>query len=181
MKNKAELLVHLEYIGMPSFVGITETWLTNLVGCISILGYSIVSRRDRCDGRQGGGIVFFARDSVASQIVHVGHSIEYERSWHILHTDIGAFCIGLWYRPPEYNEIASIHTLETEYNEFSLNCIGTIIVGDMNVHHKSWLTYSNGTSPEGRALFDVCYRCGLQQLPSTNKKFIFIGLGINRC
>ena len=90
MKNKAELIVHLEYIGMPSFVGITETWLTDLVGCISIPGYSIVSRRDRCDGRQGGGIVFFARDCVASQIVHVGDSIEYERSWHILHTDVGA-------------------------------------------------------------------------------------------
>ena len=67
-------------------------------------------------------------------------SDEYERSWHILHTDVGVFCIGLWYRPPEYNETESIYSLAIEYNHFSLNCIGTIIVGDMNVHHKPWLT-----------------------------------------
>ena len=33
----------------------------------------------------------------------------------------------------------------------------------MNVHHKTWLKYSSGTTPEGRALFDVCCRYGLQQ------------------
>ena len=42
-------------------------------------------------------------------------------------------------------------------------CIGTIIIGGMNVHHKSWLTFSNGTSIAGRALHDVCFRLGLQQ------------------
>ena len=32
---------------------------------------------------------------------------------------------------------------------------GTILVGDMNVHEVSWLKFSDGTSPEGRALRDV--------------------------
>ena len=174
MKNNAEFAAHLKLIGMPSFVGITETWLTNKVGIISIPGYTLVSRKDRSDGRQGGGIVFFARDSVASQVVHVGDSVEHERSWHILHTDVGAFCIGLWYRPPEYNETESIYSLGIEYNQFSLNCIGTIIVGDMNVNHKPWLTYSNGISPEGRALFDVCGRLGLQQCVRAPRRNLYL-------
>ncbi len=33
--------------------------------------------------------------------------------------------------------------------------MGTISVGDMNVHHKEWLRSSSGTPPEGRRLFQV--------------------------
>ena len=82
LSNHAELCVHLEMLGMPHFVGLVETWLTNVVGNISLPGYTLVSRRDRQDGRQGGGIVFFARNSVFSQIVHVGDSTDSERSFH---------------------------------------------------------------------------------------------------
>ena len=89
--------------------------------------------------------------------------MEYERSWYILHTDVSVFCLGLWYRPPAYGEVDSIYSLKTEYEQFSVDCIGSIIIGDMNVHHKTWLKYSNGITLEGRALFDVCFRYGLHQ------------------
>ena len=41
--------------------------------------------------------------------------------------------------------------------------MGTILVGDMNVHEASWLKYSDGTSPEGRALRDVAYCHGWEE------------------
>ena len=47
LRNNAELSVHLEMSGMPHFVGLVETWLTNVVGDISLPGYSLVSRSDR--------------------------------------------------------------------------------------------------------------------------------------
>ena len=76
--HHADLVVHLKLIGLPSFVGFTETWLTDMGGCIPLPGYTLISRRNRSDGRQGGGIVIFARDSVASQVVHIADSAEYE-------------------------------------------------------------------------------------------------------
>ena len=41
--------------------------------------------------------------------------------------------------------------------------IGTVIVGGMNVHHKEWLHFSRSTTPEGRALYTACLRCGFQE------------------
>ena len=148
---------------MPSFVGLTEIWLTDVVGSFSLPGYTLVSRRDRNDGRQRGGIILFARDSVVAQIVHIEDSIEYERSWHILHTDFEAICVGLWYRLPAHGEVGSIHSLVSEHEKYSSDCVGTLIVGDMNVHYKPWLKYSNGNSPEGRALFDTSCRLGFHK------------------
>ena len=139
LSHHVELSAHLEFIGMPSFVGLTETWLTNVVGSISLPGYTLVSRRDRNDGRQGGGIVLFARDSFVAQIVHIEDSTEYERSWHILHTDFGALCVGLWYRPPAHGEVGSIHSLASEHGKYSSDCVGTLVMDDMNVHYKPWL------------------------------------------
>ena len=57
--------------------------------------------------------------------------------------------------------------------------IGSIVIGDMNVHHKAWLQYSNGTTPEGTALFQVCARQGLQQLvrsPTRDKYLLDLAL-----
>ncbi len=41
--------------------------------------------------------------------------------------------------------------------------MGTILVGDMNVHNKEWLNFSSGTPPEGRRLFQLCQERGLEQ------------------
>ena len=119
-------------------------------------------------------LFFFARNSVASEVVHIANSVGYERSWYILHTDVGAFCIGLWYRLPCYGDVDSIFSLKLEYEQFSVDCIGNIIIGDMNVHHKTWLKYSNGTTPEGRALFDVCCRYGLYQCVQSPTRYSYL-------
>ena len=41
--------------------------------------------------------------------------------------------------------------------------IGTIIVGDLNVHSIRWLQYSSCNSVEGEYLHNVCKEMGLQQ------------------
>ena len=88
------------------------------------------------------------------------------------HTDIGPIAVGLWYRPPSYAEVDSIESLAKEWKEQESRHIGTIILGDMNVHHQPWLQFSNGSSPEGQALFKFCVERGFIQRvhePTRNK------------
>ena len=79
-----------------------------------------------------------------------------ERGTYVLHSNAGPVLLGLWYRPPAYGEVDSISSLDDEMRQNSDNVIGTVLVGDFNVHHKEWLRFSSGTTPEGRRLFQVC-------------------------
>ena len=88
-------------------VGITETWLDESVSTPSLAGYTLISRLDRRDGRQGGGVMLFARSDAAHTVVHIADSLESERSWHIFHSDTGPVSICLWYRPPRFGETDS--------------------------------------------------------------------------
>ena len=115
-----------------------------------------MSRLDRRTGQQGGGIALFARADVASQVVHIGDSLVHERSWHVVHTDNGPILFGVWYRPPCRGEVLSIHSLEDELRLHGNGCMGTIVIGDMNVHEKEWLMFSASSSPEGRLLRSIC-------------------------
>jgi hypothetical protein len=163
VSHQAELQHRIAQSGFPDLVGITESFLDKSTSTAALIGYTLISRLDRRDGRQGGGIALFARDSIASNIVHIADSPLSERSWHILHTHQGPLLVGLWYRPPCYGEIASITSLEQEWHTHSSNAVGTVLFGDMNVHNKQWLVFSGGTPPEGRELFSVCSRLGLIQ------------------
>ncbi len=146
----------------PEFVAITETHLTKNVPC-RLTKYELVSRRDRPDQRGWGGIALFARHDVHASIVFVRESATLELTWHTLHADVGPLLLGVWYRPPRRGEIEAIQQFDRELEGFE-DHIGSIIVGDMNVHNEDWLTHSNGVSPEGRELEAVCAAHGLQQL-----------------
>ena len=47
----------------------------------TLAGYTLVSRRDRRDGRKGGGVAFFAKNEKASSVNLLEHSEDSERSW----------------------------------------------------------------------------------------------------
>ena len=68
----------------------------------------------------------------------------------------------------EYNN------LFPECEEYGKGSMGTIIVGDLNVHHKPWLQFYNGISPEGHTLFETCCVQGFQQCvrKSTHGKYL---------
>ena len=87
-----------------------------------------------------------------------------ERLWCVIHTDHGPFAVCAWYRPPEYGEVATIASFKDEWREQQRSAIGTIAVGDMNVHSQHWLRLSSGESPEGAALAQVCRDIGARQV-----------------
>ncbi len=51
----------------------------------------------------------------------------------------------------------------TELTELVDDHVGTIFVGDFNVHHRRWLIHSNKNSLEGKLLYDISVDFGLKQ------------------
>ena len=98
----------------PLLVALTETWLDASTGAVCLTGYSLISRRDRGDGRQGGGVALFAASAFADNVVFIAHSGGYERSWRILHTSVGPLSFCVWYRPPA-EELSGLWTFVKEF------------------------------------------------------------------
>ena len=163
LSHRAELEARLALLKFPSLVGLTETFLDKSVVSPCVTGYEVVSRLDRRNGQKCGGILLLARSDVAPFVAHLGDSAVAERSWHMLHTDVGPLLIGCWYRPPSYSESASITSLESEIAGHAPDAVGVVIAGDMNIHHRPWLTYSSSATSAGRKLFDVCCSLGLSE------------------
>ena len=108
--------------------------MQRLTGHINIPNYKKVSRRDRKDTQNRGGILTFQRQDF-NGLVHIKNCDDEERSWHFLNLGAEAFLIANWYRPG-----ASVHDgfarLHQEVAEYFQECSGVLIVGDLNVHHK---------------------------------------------
>ena len=83
--------------------------------------------------------------------------------WLLLHSGVGPVILCCWYRPPCPGEVQSIKNFEQEWREAADMGIATLIVGDLNLHHISWLHYSSHTSVEGSLMHKVCLSHGLRQ------------------
>lgn len=73
----------------PSIVCITETWLNLSVGSPSSHGYTLIARRDRGDGRIGGGVIIFALNPLADALTTIFISTISERIWCIIYSSFG--------------------------------------------------------------------------------------------
>ena len=147
----------------PMLVCLNETLLDASVESTGLGGYTLISRRDRDDGRSGGGIALFAADCIAPQMVLLEKSEDHERAWHTIHSDIGPILCGVWYRPPCPGEISSIRSCEDEWRRLTSDHVASIIIGDLNLHHTRWLRYSSSVSVEGTSMFRFCLANGLKQ------------------
>ena len=52
----------------PSLVCLNETFLDVSVKDVLLEGYELIARRDRDDGRKGGGVAVYAHSSVANGV-----------------------------------------------------------------------------------------------------------------
>jgi exonuclease III len=148
----------------PLLICINETFLDQSTEEVSFEGYETAARRDRSE-RSGGGVLVLVKKEYAKRVVGLGNSERHERSWLMVHTEQGPILVCAWYRPPVCGEVDSIVTLAQEWREHRENAIGSIIVGDVNCHHRDWLKWSSqGVSSEGKALRSMCARGGLQQI-----------------
>ena len=95
--NLTELEFHLASL-QPHIVLLQETWLDASVESVSLVGYMVVSRRDRSAGTNRGGVLTLARHDF-NRLVHIENSGYDERSWHYLHIESETDLLGNWYRP----------------------------------------------------------------------------------
>ena len=89
-----ELCYHLERL-QPHILLLQETWLDSSIEDIVIPGYICISRRDRAESANRGGIATYAIHSLKN-IVLLEKSADCERCWHLLRLDIGNILIANW-------------------------------------------------------------------------------------
>ena len=138
-KNAAELSARLDEIN-PDVIALTETWLDNAIETYVIPGYLCVVRRDRTDGRKGGGVAVYCKCALRCVSV-LSTSAVAERLWCILHTNAGAILLCVWYRAPDAG-IDPIETFHDVFKNLAVDVLGSIVFGDMDVHQWSWLRFS---------------------------------------
>ena len=148
----------------PSVLCLTETWADKGLPSLRTEGYTLISRRDRDDGRLGGGVAVFALEKLAHRVTLLENSQVAERSWVIIHSDHGPYVIGCWYRPPAPGEVDSIRSSKEEAQLHATNAVGCVLLGDFNIHHRKWLKFSNRNRLEGQELCTVCKELGMTQL-----------------
>ena len=102
------------------------------------------------------------------------------RVWCVLHTDYGPFLLCAWYRPPS-DEQLSIESCEKEHERLSRDVMGTLLVGDLNVHHAGWLRHSNGTSAAGRRMCLAAAQMGLHQIDRSPTRDVVEEAGMTSC
>ena len=161
--HSAELAAHFPRYGYPSLITFNETFFNRAVQRVSLAGYVEVSRFDRRNGQDQGGITFFTRACYSERVVFLEHGGAFdERSWHCLHSDVGPVLICVCYRPPNRGELDSIYRFISEWSRLSASHIGTLVLGDLNIHHTHWLGSSH-TDIEGTLLFHFCVDYGFDQ------------------
>ena len=164
IRRRAELEARLRNAGVH-ILFLQETWLSDSVEEITLSGYELVGRLDRVLGpkRGYGGVAIFVRSDVSS-VALLQHSESAERTWAILHTNIGAFLIGNWYRAPD-EDGSSVDSLSSELETLRQDCVGVILIGDVNVHHRRWLRFSSqGNTSLGERLWNVSRDNSLKQV-----------------
>jgi len=162
ISHKDELHGHIVQSDCPSLIVLNETLLDESVENPQVNGYQLVGRHESASTRRG--IAAFAKDSFASDVVLLEKSSVTERMWLIVHSQLGAILLCVWYRRPNPGEVESITSLRQEYLKNRPGTIGTILVGDLNIHHIRWLKFSARNSPEGDALLNFCREFGFEQL-----------------
>ena len=156
------VLYHYLSIHRPSFVCIQESWLDASYQEVALPGYHMLSRRDRADNANRGGVIVFVRIDIADHAVLIHKSENSERCWHYIHLDLCIIAFANWYRPPA-SGCDSISELRSELSNLCEDTLGILIVGDINIHHRKWLRHSNANTPEGEALQELCQDFGLKQ------------------
>ena len=87
----------------PHIVMVQESWLNKSIEEVHIDGYKMLSRRDRHENENRGGVICFVRLDF-QDVVFISESQQAERLWHFLHLDIGTVVLANWYRPPSASE-----------------------------------------------------------------------------
>ena len=85
LENKFDEFTAVVDTNRPNLIGVSETWFKN-VSVVNMNGYNLY-RKDRCDGRRGGGVCIYVDNSINSYEISDGYfgSSRIEQVWVVLY------------------------------------------------------------------------------------------------
>jgi hypothetical protein len=162
ISHKDELYGHIGLMEhRPSLVLLNETLWDASLQQPCLPNYELSGRHEKAATRRG--VALFSRNEISPDVVFLEKSEVTERMWFYVHSQIGCVLLCVWYRRPCRGEVDSIVALRSEYGKWKHEAIGTIIMGDLNVHQQRWLTFSSDNSPEGDCLQNFCADYGFTE------------------
>ena len=139
-----------------------ESWLDASINKVGLPNFTVISRRDRSEGPNRGGVIGLVRQDV-NNISFLYSSTSAERSWHVIQRDTTSIAICNWYFSPSAS-LDDIDSLEEELTDMQNQFHYVVLTGDLNTHHKSWLNFSRDDTPRGAKLKHRCDVHGLKQI-----------------
>ena len=173
----AELVARIRLASKPPMIlCLNETFLNQSIGEVEVEGFDLIARWDRSYER--GGVCVYVSCDVSQNVTLLSKSADAERLWCMLHTEQGPFLLGAWYTPLG-SDSSTIETCEREHDTLAGGALGTILLGDLNLHHKKWLIHSVETSSCGKRMRPAAAHIGLRQLvkePTRGKNLLDLAL-----
>ena len=143
LENKMNELKLLSELERPHIIAVTETWFksTSLVG---LDGYDMY-RKDRADGRRGGGVIIYVNQTITSyEPFDVCFNVsKLEQTWSVLAIGKCKYLIGCIYRPSNFVDMNDVQMVMNSAREYidKHGFKNILIVGDFNLPNIKW---SNG-------------------------------------
>ena len=105
-------LIEYHYVHM---ILLQASWLDASIENVMLPNFVVLSRRDRSDDPNRGGIIAFVRCDVKN-VMYLHNTMSSERSWHIIQRDSATIAICNWYFSPQAS-LDVIEILELEIVE----------------------------------------------------------------
>jgi hypothetical protein len=141
LDNKLDEFKAILETNRPDIVAVSETWFKS-TSVVNVRGYTIY-RKDRMDGRRGGGVCLYISDSICSFQIIIDSRLELarvEQVWAALRFGSDKYLIGCLYRPGEHPFIDDFELVFTRAREYVDNegYKELLVMGDFNLPSVQW-------------------------------------------
>jgi hypothetical protein len=128
----------------PKIIAVSETWFkSNSV--VAMPGYRVY-RRDRNDGRRGGGVCLFIENSINSyELNDAGFNLSrVEQIWSVVYFGLDKYLVGCLYRPSDFTDMNDFDMVFKQARDYvdKKGFKDVLIMGDFNFPLIQW---SNGS------------------------------------
>ena len=127
----------------PNLIGVSETWFKSF-SIVNVPGYNIY-RRDRSDGRRGGGVCLYIDNSIDSYEANEFdlNQSKIEQIWAVAYFGSDKYLIGCIYRPNDFVDMNDFDLVFKQARDYVDNkgFKDILIMGDFNFPLINW---SNG-------------------------------------
>ena len=143
LENKFDEFTVVVDTNRPKIIGISETWFKS-TSVVNMQGYDLY-RKDRSDGRRGGGVCLYIENSIDSFELNDGFNLsKIEQVWVVVYSGKDKYLIGCLYRPSDFVDMNDFDLVFKHARNYvdEKGFKDVLIMGDFNFPSISW---SNGS------------------------------------